>query len=116
LGSAMLTGVSAFLLTIATFMQIEVTSPTTHMIVTAARGVAQSSLAILLLGEVVTADRVGSMALILAGTALYGWASDRYNQQKKKRAAGGDYVLMDNQELQLEAQDKEAAQWRQGEK
>ncbi|KAK4938946.1 hypothetical protein LTR10_020694 [Elasticomyces elasticus] len=108
LGSAMLTGLSAFLLTIATFMQIEVTSPTTHMIVTAGRGVVQSSLAILVLGDVVTADRVGSMALILAGTALYGWASDRYNQQKKKGEPRGDYALVANHEVQLEAQDKEA--------
>lgn len=116
LGSAMLTGLSAFLLTIATFMQIEVTSPTTHMIVTAARGVAQSSLAIIVLGEVLTTDRVGSMALILAGTALYGWASDRYNQQSKKSAAGGNYLMVPTQERQLEAQDKEADQWKQAEK
>ncbi|KFH40717.1 putative transporter-like protein [Hapsidospora chrysogenum ATCC 11550] len=83
LASASLTGVSAFLLTIATFMQIEVTSPTTHMIVTAARGVAQSSLAIVLLGEMLTFDRAGSMFLILGGSALYGWARDRYAQSKK---------------------------------
>lgn len=81
---AALTGLSSFLLTIATFMQIEVTSPTTHMVVTAARGVAQSSLAIVLLGEVLTTDRVGSMALILCGSTLYGWARDRYMQTKKQ--------------------------------
>jgi GDP-fucose transporter C1 len=95
LSSACLTGVSAFLLTIATFMQIEVTSPTTHMIVTAARGVAQSSLAVVLLGELLTADRAGSMALILAGSAIYGWARDRYQQSKK---AAGSYQLLPREE------------------
>ncbi|CAG7556267.1 unnamed protein product [Fusarium equiseti] len=95
LSSACLTGVSAFLLTIATFMQIEVTSPTTHMIVTAARGVAQSSLAVVLLGELLTADRAGSMALILTGSAIYGWARDRYQQSKK---AAGSYQLLPREE------------------
>ncbi|KAF7557764.1 hypothetical protein G7Z17_g388 [Cylindrodendrum hubeiense] len=89
LGMAMLTGLSGFLLTIATFMQIAVTSPTTHMIVTAARGVAQSSLAIVLLGEALTVDRAGSMLLILSGSGLYGWAKDRHMQSKKPPA---DYL------------------------
>ncbi|KAK0383036.1 hypothetical protein NLU13_8952 [Sarocladium strictum] len=95
LGAASLTGISAFLLTIATFMQIEVTSPTTHMIVTAARGVAQSSIAIAVFGEVLTTDRAGSMLLILGGSALYGWARDRYAQQKKPPA---DYIPLTNKE------------------
>ncbi|KAH8895292.1 hypothetical protein GQ53DRAFT_779429 [Thozetella sp. PMI_491] len=93
LASAMLTGLSSFLLTIATFMQIEVTSPTTHMVVTAARGVAQSSLAVALLGEVLTADRAGSMAMILSGSALYGWARDRY-AQGKKAASDEEYLSL----------------------
>lgn len=95
LSTAMLTGVSSFLLTIATFMQIEVTSPTTHMVVTAARGVAQSSLAIVLLGEILTTDRAGSMLLILGGSAIYGWARDRYAQQKKPPK---DYIPLSNTE------------------
>ncbi|KAF4468012.1 GDP-fucose transporter [Fusarium albosuccineum] len=106
LGSACLTGLSAFLLTIATFMQIEVTSPTTHMIVTAARGVAQSSLAVVLLGEILTADRAGSMALILGGSALYGWARDRYQQSKKP--AAGSYQLLPREEAGTESDSKEA--------
>ncbi|KAF7558557.1 hypothetical protein G7046_g5597 [Stylonectria norvegica] len=103
---AMLTGVSSFLLTIATFMQIEVTSPTTHMIVTAARGVAQSSLAIVLLGEVLTTDRAGSMGLILIGSGVYGWARDRYMQSKKDKA--GDYLPLSNTESQVDLESKEA--------
>lgn len=104
LGMAMLTGLSGFLLTIATFMQIAVTSPTTHMIVTAARGVAQSSLAIVLLGETLTVDRAGSMLLILSGSALYGWAKDRHMQSKK---APANYLPVSREEPATELEMKE---------
>jgi len=92
---AFLTGVAGFLLTIATFMQIDVTSPTTHMIVTAARGVAQSALAVLMLGEAVTAGRVASMGLILGGSALYGWAKDRWARNKDGKVG---YVKVPDEE------------------
>ena len=93
--SAMLTGLSSFLLTIATFMQIEVTSPTTHMVITAVRGIVQSSLAIIILGEVFNSGRAGSILLILAGSALYGWARDQYSQSKKTAV---EYVPLPDQE------------------
>lgn len=96
---AVLTGLSSFLLTIATFMQIEVTSPTTHMVITAVRGIAQSSLAIIILGEVFNSGRAGSILLILAGSALYGWARDRYAQRGKAAAAtAAEYVPLPDQE------------------
>ena len=75
---AFATGFVGFLLTIATFLQIKVTSPTTHMIVTASRGVAQSALAVAVFRETVTSGRVSSMAMILSGSAVYGWAKDRF--------------------------------------
>lgn len=72
-----LSGISGFLLTIATFLQIAVTSPVTHMIVAAARGVAQSAFAVILLPhESLGAGRLWSMVWILGGSALYGWAAD----------------------------------------
>jgi hypothetical protein len=78
LATCMLTGVFSFLLTLATFLQISVTSPTTHMIVTAARGVALSAFAVWLIpNESMTQGKVWSMAFILGGSAIYGWAEDR---------------------------------------
>lgn len=74
--TALLTGLASFLLTLATFLQISVTSPTTHMIVTAARGVAQSSLAVVIFRESMTVGRVLSMACILSGSAIYGVGKD----------------------------------------
>lgn len=48
------------------------------MIVTAARGVAQSAFAVMLLpGESIDKGRIGSLACILGGSANYGWAEDR---------------------------------------
>ena len=90
--SAVLTGLASFLLTLATFLQISVTSPTTHMIVTAARGVAQSGLAVLLLGERVTGGRVGSMVCILGGSVVYGVAKDRVRELKAAAAPGSAYA------------------------
>lgn len=73
-----LTGLCSFLLTLATFLQIRITSPVTHMIVTAARGVAQSAFAVILLpGEALDKGRIASMVCILGGSAVYGWAEDR---------------------------------------
>lgn len=85
-----LTGICSFLLTLATFLQIRITSPVTHMIVTAARGVAQSAIAVMLLPhETIDKGRVGSMVCILGGSALYGWAEDRAmvkREEEKKMA------------------------------
>lgn len=85
LWTASLTGVCSFLLTLATFLQIKITSPVTHMIVTAARGVAQSAFAVLLLPhESIDKGRIGSMVCILGGSALYGWAEDRAMVQREE--------------------------------
>jgi GDP-fucose transporter C1 len=66
------TGAANFLLVIATFLQISITSPITHTIVTAGRGVVQSVLASLTLSEPLSTGRIGSMSLLAFGTILYG--------------------------------------------
>jgi len=86
LKAATMTGVANFLLTLATFLQISVTSPTTHMIVTAARGVAQSGLAVLILGEKVTGGRMAGMMCILGGSVVYGIGKDRLREEKEVKA------------------------------
>jgi len=85
-----LTGLCSFLLTLATFLQIRITSPVTHMIVTAARGVAQSAIAVMLLPhETIDKGRVASMVCILGGSALYGWAEDRAMTKREAEKAIG---------------------------
>ncbi|KAF8539034.1 hypothetical protein BDD12DRAFT_738795 [Trichophaea hybrida] len=91
--AAAMTGLASFLLTLATFLQISVTSPTTHMIVTAARGVAQSGLAVAILGEKVTAGRMAGMVCILGGSMVYGIGKDRVREKEVK--AGYQQVSQD---------------------
>ncbi|THV97803.1 hypothetical protein D6D27_01907 [Aureobasidium pullulans] len=101
--TAVATGGASFLLTLATFLQISVTSPTTHMIVTAARGVAQSALAVLILREAVTMGRVWAMVCILGGSAVYAWGKDRVKQRTEKADDRGMYEKLN----ELEARESE---------
>ncbi|KAL3894550.1 MAG: hypothetical protein SGCHY_005211 [Lobulomycetales sp.] len=70
LGSV-LVGAVGLLINIASFIQIKVTSPVSHMVSSAVRGVLQTFVAILLFGDVVTAKRWIGIVLILAGSSLY---------------------------------------------
>jgi hypothetical protein len=57
------------------------------MIVTAARGVAQSAFAVILLpGEALDKGRIASMVCILGGSAVYGWAEDRAMSKRENEA------------------------------
>lgn len=84
MGSAV-TGFFGFLINIAGFLQIKVTSPVTHMISSAARGVVQTAIAVALFGDVLTAGRVMGILLILVGSSFYTWTR---NQEAKAEEAG----------------------------
>jgi len=105
--TAAATGAASFLLTLATFLQISVTSPTTHMIVTAARGVAQSGLAVLILREAVTMGRVWAMVCILGGSGVYAWGKDRVKQRAEKADERGIYEKLDEMEARESEEDVE---------
>lgn len=55
IGGAVITGVFGFLICIAGFLSIKVTSPVTHMISSAVRGVIQTFLGMWCFGDIVTA-------------------------------------------------------------
>ncbi|TPX54570.1 hypothetical protein PhCBS80983_g05884 [Powellomyces hirtus] len=67
----LLTGILGFLLNVASFLQIKITSPVTHSVSAAARGVLQTFIAVWLFDEIVTSARAGSILVITAGSALY---------------------------------------------
>uniref|UniRef100_A0A8H8CI71 Sugar phosphate transporter domain-containing protein n=1 Tax=Psilocybe cubensis TaxID=181762 RepID=A0A8H8CI71_PSICU len=71
-GSA-ITGVLGFLMSIASLMSIKVTSPITHMVSSAVRGVAASLLGVWLFHDIITTGRASSIAIILLGSGLYTW-------------------------------------------
>ncbi|CAG8600145.1 2869_t:CDS:2 [Diversispora eburnea] len=77
-------GFFGFLINIAGFLQIKVTSPVTHMISSAFRGVIQTVFGALIFGDILTIGRVEGIALILAGSCFYTWIKDR---ESKKNTA-----------------------------
>ncbi|ORY78522.1 hypothetical protein BCR37DRAFT_394473 [Protomyces lactucae-debilis] len=78
-------------LSLATLLQIKVTSPTTHMISSSARGVLQSALAVLLLKqERMSPSRVASLAVILLGSVGYTLAREMEQRREVAAAAMTD--------------------------
>ena len=67
----LVTGVFGFLINIAGFLQIKVTSPVTHMISSAVRGVLQTFLAVYLFNELLTVSRASGILFILIGSTAY---------------------------------------------
>ncbi|CAH1756475.1 11781_t:CDS:10 [Entrophospora sp. SA101] len=80
------TGFFGFLINIAGFLQIKVTSPISHMISSAFRGVIQTVLGVAIFHDILTIGRVGSIGIILVGSCLYTWTKNyesSQNQQNK---------------------------------
>ena len=74
---AAVTGFWGFLINVAGFRQIKITSPVSHMIASAVRGVLATFLAVWLFNDIITAGRAGGITLILIGSVLYTWIKDR---------------------------------------
>lgn len=81
-GSA-ITGVFGFLMSIASLLSIKVTSPITHMVSSAVRGVAGSVLGVWLFNDVVTSGRASSIAIILSGSIYYTWVKHQESQSSQ---------------------------------
>lgn len=71
LWGAAITGVFGFLICIAGFLSIKVTSPISHMVSAAVRGVLQTFLGIWLFGDIVGAGRAFGIVFILSGSIFY---------------------------------------------
>jgi len=95
-GSA-ISGVFGFLMSIASLLSIKVTSPITHMVSSAVRGVAASALAMWLFSDVMTTGRAASIATILGGSIVYTWVKHIESQGPKTQNAY-DRVALDELE------------------
>jgi len=73
LWGTLLSGASGLLINLAGFLQIKVTSPITHTVSSAARGVLQSLAAHFFLGEAITPARSVGIAVTLVGSCFYSW-------------------------------------------
>ncbi|KAI5478716.1 DUF250 domain contaning protein [Pseudohyphozyma bogoriensis] len=88
LTGATVTGIFGFLICIAGFLSIKVTSPVSHMISAAVRGVLQTFLGIWLFGDKVGSGRAGGIVFILGGSIYY--VSCANCRKRKARCDLGD--------------------------
>lgn len=78
----LLAGAAGLLINLAGFLQIKVTSPVTHTVSSAARGVLQTVAANMVLGEAITTARSLGIAITLLGSCAYSLV-------KAREATGG---------------------------
>ncbi|KAL4269457.1 Triose Phosphate/Phosphate Translocator [Pleurotus pulmonarius] len=112
LWGSLITGCLGFLMSIASLLSIKVTSPITHMISSAVRGVAASMLGKWCFGDIITSGRASSIGIILLGSAYYTWVKHQESQsgaksseapQASSRDGRGSYERVKMDELDLEA-------------
>ncbi|KAJ7084038.1 hypothetical protein B0H15DRAFT_951784 [Mycena belliarum] len=87
---SLITGGIGFAMSLASLLSIKVTSPITHMVSSAVRGVAASLLGMWLFHDVVTSGRASSIAIILAGSFYYTWVKHQ-ESEAPKADTGGSY-------------------------
>lgn len=98
-GSA-ITGVFGFLMSLASLLSIKVTSPITHMVSSAVRGVASSLLAMWFFADVITTGRASSIAIILGGSIYYTWVKHSESQPHSSKSNGNAYDRVALEELE----------------
>ncbi|BFZ56017.1 hypothetical protein PYCC9005_003059 [Savitreella phatthalungensis] len=77
IGIFTISGLFSCILSLATLLQISVTSPVTHMVSTAFRGVLQSVIAICVFRtERLTSSRIVSLSVIISGTLAYSYGKE----------------------------------------
>ncbi|KAF8512753.1 hypothetical protein BU17DRAFT_96015 [Hysterangium stoloniferum] len=99
LWGTLITGLFGFLICIAGFLSIKVTSPITHMVSSAVRGVVVTLLGVWFFHEVITSGRAASILTILAGSIYYTWVkNEEQNRKEAAKAKGYEHVPLDDVE------------------
>ncbi|KAG8742910.1 hypothetical protein FRC11_014087, partial [Ceratobasidium sp. 423] len=83
------TGLFGFLICIATLFSIKVTSPITHMVSSAVRGVIQTFFSVWIFHDVISLGRGTSITLILVGSIYYTWVKHVEGQKKETLPSSG---------------------------
>jgi GDP-fucose transporter C1 len=83
-----ITGIFGFLMSIAAMLSIKVTSPITHMVSSAVRGVAATLLGVWLFSEKVSLGRASSIGVILLGSLVYTWVKHKESLAAKPPSQG----------------------------
>lgn len=101
-----ITGVFGFLICVAGFLSIKITSPITHMISSGVRSVFQSFLGMWLFHDIITTGRATSIGVILVGSLYYTWVKNE-ESIAKVRHVGGERPTGDSQYAPLPLEDLE---------
>jgi GDP-fucose transporter C1 len=91
LWGSLVTGIVGWLLSIAGVLSIKITSPITHMISSAVRGILQSAMGVWSFGDIITTGRGTSILVILTGSMYYTWAKNEelLRQREREQHRGG---------------------------
>ncbi|CAK5274836.1 unnamed protein product [Mycena citricolor] len=91
LWGSLITGVVGFLISIAGVLSIKVTSPITHMVSSAVRGVASSFLGLWLFHDSISPGRAASITVVLGGSIYYTWVKHQEADGKARRDSSSQY-------------------------
>ncbi|KAL5478355.1 hypothetical protein ACEPAI_2539 [Sanghuangporus weigelae] len=103
---SLITGTVGFLMSLASLLSIKVTSPITHMVSSAVRGVAASFLGVWLFHDIITSGRAASIAIILGGSIYYTWVKHVESQHPPAHSAEKAYERVPLDEIEDGKADK----------
>jgi len=105
LWGSMITGILGFMMSIASLLSIKVTSPITHMVSSAVRGVAASLLGMWLFHDIITTGRASSIATILFGSILYTWVKHQESLNATPAPRRGSYERVNGADIEMGEKD-----------
>lgn len=114
LWGSLVTGFVGWLLSIAGVLSIKITSPITHMVSSAVRGILQSAMGVWVFGDVITTGRGTSIAIILGGSMWYTWAKNEEHVAQRRREAEGNKLEMQEQREALFDAERQSEDLEQG--
>ncbi|KAI6025996.1 hypothetical protein EDC04DRAFT_224834 [Pisolithus marmoratus] len=98
---SLITGSFGFLMSLASVLSIKVTSPITHMVSSAVRGVAASLLGMWLFNEILSGGRVSSIAVILVGSIYYTWVKHVESQAPRSDSTATKYERVPLEDVEV---------------
>lgn len=103
LWGSLITGVLGFMMSFASLLSIKVTSPITHMVSSAVRGVLASILGMWIFHDIITGGRASSIAIILFGSLVYTWVKHKESQPPSSSKGTYERLQMDDVESMAES-------------
>nr|GAT46716.1 predicted protein [Mycena chlorophos] len=88
---ALITGIFGFAMSVAAPLSIKVTSPISHIISAAVRGVASSFLGLWLFHDSISGGRATSIAVVLGGSIFYTWIKNQEAEAAKSANGNNKY-------------------------